>query len=234
MTRSVVRRAGQESRRATLGGVVVVVVTIAAASTVHVDARLRFLIVFAALVIWWRARGRARRWAAGAAGEDETAGVLEAMQRDGFLALHDRRLPGADRANIDHVVVGPTGVFTVETKRYAGVVHLRGVWGLGRLRPWHNQRRADGGVRQATWQADAVSRALSGAPVTPLVVVHGATLRKPRWRRPLTNRVRWCEGGDGLVGALRRGPRRLSKRQVHATFDRLDRALVPSVTERVR
>jgi hypothetical protein len=38
--------------------------------------------------------------------------------------LHDRRIPKT-RANIDHVVVCPTGVLVIDAKRYAGRPRLR-------------------------------------------------------------------------------------------------------------
>ena len=38
---------------------------------------------------------------------------------DEYLLLNDVMLPGA-RGNIDHVLVGPTGVFVFETKNYSG------------------------------------------------------------------------------------------------------------------
>ncbi|MDP9270153.1 MAG: NERD domain-containing protein, partial [Chloroflexota bacterium] len=53
-------------------------------------------------------------WATGADGEARTARVLEPLRAEGFAILHDRRIPGG-RANIDHIVIGPPGVFVVET-----------------------------------------------------------------------------------------------------------------------
>src|SRR5690606_33028447 len=58
-------------------------------------------------------------WAQGAAGEERVAASLEALAEVGVLALHDRRLPGT-RANIDHLVVTPWGVWVVDAKLYAG------------------------------------------------------------------------------------------------------------------
>jgi hypothetical protein len=43
-------------------------------------------------------------------------------------ALHDRRVSGT-RANIDHFVIGPAGVFVIDAKRYEGQIHIRGVDG---------------------------------------------------------------------------------------------------------
>src|SRR6266571_1114104 len=38
--------------------------------------------------------------------------------------LHDRRIPGS-RANIDHIVVAPWGVFVIDAKNYKGRVEKR-------------------------------------------------------------------------------------------------------------
>jgi hypothetical protein len=43
-----------------------------------------------------------------------TAEELNRLMRDGFWIFHD--VPGERRFNVDHVVVGPTGVFAIETK----------------------------------------------------------------------------------------------------------------------
>jgi hypothetical protein len=58
-------------------------------------------------------------WATGAAGEERVAEVLADVA--GIEVLHDRRVPGG-RANIDHIVVGPAGVFVIDAKKYTGKV----------------------------------------------------------------------------------------------------------------
>ena len=44
---------------------------------------------------------------------------------DGWVALHDLAWPGRQRANLDHVVVGPGGVFVVDAKNWSGRVEVR-------------------------------------------------------------------------------------------------------------
>ncbi len=55
----------------------------------------------------------------GARGEESVAVLLASLPR-GFHVFHDFRCPGA--GSIDHVVIGPTGVFVIETKCWAGKV----------------------------------------------------------------------------------------------------------------
>ena len=60
-----------------------------------------------------------RAWIRGAEGEERVAAAFARHLHDGTVVLHDRRIPGS-RANIDHIVVAPTGVWVVDPKRYKG------------------------------------------------------------------------------------------------------------------
>lgn len=48
---------------------------------------------------------------------------LDKLTEHGVLLLHDRRIP-ATRANIDHIAVGPGGVYVIDAKRYKGRPHM--------------------------------------------------------------------------------------------------------------
>lgn len=54
-------------------------------------------------------------WKIGAEGEERVAEVLRDLA--GIVVLHDLRVPGK-RSNIDHVVVGPAGVFVIDAKKW--------------------------------------------------------------------------------------------------------------------
>jgi hypothetical protein len=60
-----------------------------------------------------------RVWLLGAKGEEVVGEALDALSDQGVIALHDRRIPGS-KANIDHIAVGPSGVFVIDAKHYAG------------------------------------------------------------------------------------------------------------------
>jgi hypothetical protein len=59
----------------------------------------------------------------GAEGERVVADLLTQLPPEWFV-IHDIRWPGRERANIDHVVVGPTGVFVIDAKNWTGTVAL--------------------------------------------------------------------------------------------------------------
>lgn len=72
-------------------------------------------------------------WNTGALGEERLGARLNELASDRLRVLHDRRVPGT-RANIDHLAVTPTGVYVIDTKKYAGRPRLRVGGGLFRPR----------------------------------------------------------------------------------------------------
>ena len=63
-------------------------------------------------------------WAYGANGERALGQLLDPLRDEGLAVLHDRRIPRS-KANIDHLVVAPWGVFIVDAKNYKGRVETR-------------------------------------------------------------------------------------------------------------
>jgi hypothetical protein len=55
----------------------------------------------------------------GGAGERRTARLLDPLERQGWAILHDLTVSGS-RANLDHLVIGPGGVFVIDSKQYRG------------------------------------------------------------------------------------------------------------------
>jgi hypothetical protein len=124
-----------------------------------------------AVLVGWRLRFRpseqARSWQRGAHGERRTARLLERLTRDGYVIFHDLAVPGSP-ANVDHLVIGPSGVFVVDSKQWTGSVH-QGAGGL----VWHNHYPLDRTLETVRWEARAISRVL-GTRAAALLCVHGA------------------------------------------------------------
>lgn len=74
-----------------------------------------------------------RAWAQGAAGEAELGRHLAGIASKDVIVLHDRRIPRS-RANIDHIVIAPTGVWVIDAKRYKGIIRKRVEGGIIRPR----------------------------------------------------------------------------------------------------
>jgi hypothetical protein len=135
----------------------------------------------AAVLVWQvRHRGEHGTWAKGARGERKTARMLRPLERAGYTVLHDRALPSS-RANVDHLVIGETGVYVVDSKNWS---KQRIVAGRGR-RVRVGRTYGSTVVRGTDYEIRAVSNALAydvgqGVPVAGLLAVHGAKL--PPWR----------------------------------------------------
>ena len=65
-------------------------------------------------------RRLADRYERGAQGETATAHVLTELDAGSWTVIHDVAWPGRKLANIDHVVVGPAGVFVIDSKNWKG------------------------------------------------------------------------------------------------------------------
>jgi hypothetical protein len=123
----------------------------------------------------WRLRFRASRptraWRDGARGERATARRLQRLERHGYVVLHDLQVPGS-RANLDHLAVGPAGVFVIDSKYYRGDLQLA-VDGM----LWYGRYPLAQQLATAVWATLRVAEALQlppEVPVVPLLVIHRA------------------------------------------------------------
>ena len=158
-------------------------------------------------------------WRTGALGEERTGDLLRPLEAQGFRVMHDRLMPRS-RANIDHIVVGPPGVYIVETKNYGGKLRVRHgeVWVAG--------RRKTEIVAQAKHEAAAVAAVVSPVPVTPLLCVHRADLG---WFKVEADGVRLVAPRE-MVKVLRKSPVRLTPDEVTRLADEIEESLVPAVS----
>lgn len=113
-------------------------------------------------------------WAKGAVGEEKLGAALDRLEAEGLCVLHDRRLPGS-KANIDHLVVAPTGVWVIDAKRYAGRVQRvdKGGWCARDVRlvvAGRDRTKLIAGVLRQVGHVEDALAPLPGAPVP----VHGA------------------------------------------------------------
>jgi hypothetical protein len=110
-------------------------------------------------------------WAQGARGEQQLGASLDANVPSGSVVLHDRRI-SRSRANIDHIVVAPSGVWVVDAKRYRGRVERRDVGGMLRRddRLFVNGRDRTSLVAGVERQVDAVCGALARARARSVAV----------------------------------------------------------------
>lgn len=139
----------------------------------------------------------------GATGEEQVGGLLDGLSGEGWNVIHDASL---GRGNVDHILIGPAGVFTVETKSHPGPIRVARVHGAT--------------LSQAQAQRKAIAR-VTDLPVESLIVFSRAWVDKPLARR---KGVR-VTPARMLAGYLERRPVTLTQEQVEQARARVVAAL---------
>jgi hypothetical protein len=130
----------------------------------------------AAGLVGWRLRFRvsrdARNWQRGAQGERRTARQLDRLARHGWVVFHDLAVPDS-RANADHLIIGPAGVFLADSKNWRGHLAFAPDGTL-----WHGSYPLTATLATIGFEAQTIADALAvpGLVVEPLLVVHGSTI----------------------------------------------------------
>ena len=172
------------------------------------------------MIVLTRLPPDALSWDKGARGERMTADDLAPLLERGFVLLHDRQIPGS-QANIDHIAVGPTGMFVIETKHLSGKVEViqDKLFVSGRLR----SNYIDETYREAYAAQVAVRELLEPlkATVVPVLCIHGA--RMPWFDHAVAGVD--LVSGSGLERLLSEGPTILSDDQIQQVATLADRRL---------
>lgn len=140
----------------------------------------------------------------GASAEEHVGSLLDGLPASEWYVTHDASL---GRGNIDHILIGRAGVFTVETKSHPGPVRVGRVHGAT--------------IRQAHAQRTAIERA-TGTSVEPLLVFSRAWVDRPLARR---KGVRVLPARM-LIGHLEKRAEVLSREQIDEAQARLAAALL--------
>jgi hypothetical protein len=132
-------------------------------------------------------------------------GLLDELADGEWRVMHDVTL---GHGNVDHILVGPAGVFTVETKSHPGPVYVRRVHGRT--------------LSQAQAQRRAIEE-VTGVSVEPLLVFSRAWVDRPMARRKGVRVI----PARMLRGYLARGrPPRLSAEEIERVNGLLEAALL--------
>jgi hypothetical protein len=140
----------------------------------------------------------------GAQGEEHVGRLLEGMRDSGWRVIHDASF---GNGNVDHILLGRAGIFTIETKSHPGPVRAARVHGAT--------------LGQAQAQRRAVER-VTGLRAQPLIVFSRAWVDRPMARRKGVRVV----PARMLVSYLDKQPARLSDEEVEAARAALAQALL--------
>jgi len=156
-------------------------------------------------------------------GESALAVTMGPLGADGYYHLDDRRLPHST-ANLDHVLLGPAGVFVVDAKNWTGRIQIDGK----SLR--QGDRRRDDHLERVRAQAVAVSTlieefsSIGRVAVRPVICFVGEAVLPDR---AVVERVHLLNLGE-LVTFIRSFERKLDQ----ASVDELMRALLEQLPAR--
>lgn len=172
-----------------------------------------------ALAVWrWRRPSRWRSWLQGARGEYRTGRILNRLRREGWGVLHDRKIPRS-RANLDHVLVHPSGRFLVyvDTKAW----HAKG-WQIrvtgGRL--LYGPRSQAATVETVAWEASRLQE-VTGLRTLAVIAVDGG---KVNGGSLIFNNVRVVEAASLLQMLDQLNPTHVPRRdEVHEVTRNISR-----------
>jgi hypothetical protein len=178
----------------------------------------------AAGLVGWRLRFRvsqdARNWQRGARGERRTARQLDRLAEHGWVVFHDLAVPDS-RANADHLIIGPAGVFLADSKNWRGHLAFAPDGTL-----WHGSYPLTATLATIGFEAKAIAGALAvpGLAVEPLLVVHGSSIP---WGEQFLGGVAILPAGR-LVATLLALPTLLTDQQVTQLAQRAGARLWPA------
>jgi len=170
-----------------------------------------------AYVLRFRVSADTAAWRRGAKGERLTARRLRRLGR-GWTVFHDLAIPGS-RANADHLVIGPSGVFLIDSKHYRGRLTLTPEGSL-----WYGYHPLAGVLATVRWEAAVIGQAL-GTTVTSMLCVHGAQLP---WGELMAEGVPVL-ATDRVATTLRALPPLLNEVQVALLTEQTQRQLHPAI-----
>jgi hypothetical protein len=157
---------------------------------------------------------------------------LGRMRRDGYFALVDRPIPNS-REVIDHLVVGPTGVYAIDSEKWNPRLPVRTLNGKRLyLGPESQKDRLD----HAVWEAGQASEILSAALGTEIAVRPALAIYGPKipWDVATIRNVDVFTGPALRKYLKRRGRQKedvvhLTREEIRTIYDTAARML-PDVT----
>lgn len=156
-----------------------------------------------------------RAWRVGADGEETIGGRLDRLTKHGWHVLHSVPV-GSQDSDIDHVLIGPGGVYTINTKKHPG----KSVW-VGGSTAMISGRRVRY-IPKAEYEADRAERLLTraaGFPVAvrPVLIFTTGSLVPDVTIKTRPERVVILDRSD-VPGAFKRAPRRLDPNEVETVY----------------
>jgi hypothetical protein len=196
---------------------------------IRVGLVVAVLVVVLDLVRRNRKESSVEAWRKPSVAERKTERQLRGMEKAGYLALHARAVPqddgGVSDGQIDHLVIGPTGVYAVDSENWDKRLPVRAMSHRKLfLGPFNKKERLD----EARWESEQASRLITGelgyeVPVQPSLAIYGPAIS---WKVLMVRDVDVYSGGRAR-NYLRRRPKILTSVDVNRIYEAAERVLPP-------
>jgi hypothetical protein len=146
---------------------------------------------------------------------------LNSLERKGYRAMHVLTLPDSEE-QIDHLVIGPAGVFAIDSEDWDKRMPVRT---RSHLKLWHGPYNMNDRLEHAHWVAEQAASLLSKEVGSPVPVRAAMAIYGPRVMWDVAE-IRDVDvfNGPRLRKYLRRRARRGHTHLSHSQIERLDKA----------
>jgi hypothetical protein len=187
------------------------------------------LSVIADVVRVSRTESSVEAWRKPSVAERKTERQLRGMEKAGYRTLHARAVPmddeGVSDGQIDHLVIGPTGVYAVDSEKWDKRLPVRAMSHRKLfLGPFNKKERLD----EARWESQQASKLISEklgyeVPVQPSLAIYGPAIS---WKVLMVREVDVYSGGRAR-NYLRRRPKILTSVDIDRIYSAAERVLPP-------
>ncbi|QKW38124.1 NERD domain-containing protein [Actinomadura sp. NAK00032] len=211
------------------GAAVVAGAAVMVLSSWRLGVAVAVLVVVGDVVRTSRRSSSVTAWQKSSAAERRTEKQLKSLQRNGYLVLHARAVPrdddGVSDGRIDHLVIGPSGVYAIDSEKWDKRLPVRT---MSHLKLFHGPFNKKDRLDEARWEAQMASSILAErvgfeVPVQASVAIYGPSIP---WK---VMRVRDVDvyAGNRARAYLRRRPKILTDGDVQRIFQAAEKALPP-------
>lgn len=200
---------------------------------IPVGLTVAILVVIVDVVRKSRKESSVEAWRKPSVAERKTERQLRSLEKAGYRTLHARAVPrddeGVSDGQIDHLVIGPTGVYAVDSEKWDKRLPVRAMSHRKLfLGPFNKKERLD----EARWESEQASKLISEelgfeVPVQSSLAVYGPAIS---WKVLMVRDVD-VYAGTHARNYLRRRPKILTSVDIDRIYDAAARVLPPKYPE---
>jgi hypothetical protein len=213
-----------------VGVAVIIGVAFAIFFGIRVGFTAAVVVVIADTIRRARTQSSVDAWRKSSAAERRTERQLRGLEKNGWRILHARAVPrddeGVSDGKIDHLVIGPSGVYAIDSEKWDKRLPVRT---LSHRKLFHGPFNKKDRLDEACWEAGQASRLLSAqvgfdVPVQPSVAIYGPSIP---WKVMTVRDVDVYSGGRAK-SYLRRRPKILTETDVQRIAKAAENMLPPA------